>query len=130
VKRIISLLFVLLLFGAAVTAEDSKLFVVTKPVSKIYVHRLGFKVVYMKNDMNLASFYVPMSWFDEAGGKGTLVKGTDSSYPYFSVYWEEGEFHSIRLYTQRNLNHESWGNLAHTENTAALFDIDEIEVDL
>lgn len=128
-KKLVGIVLLLLIVAVTIPADESSLFVVTKPISKIYVHRLGYRVVYVKNDMSLGDFYVPIRWFDEAGGKGVLVKGTDASYPYFEIYWEDGAFHSIILRTKSNLAHETWGNLPESDDVAQRFDIEEIEVD-
>jgi hypothetical protein len=129
VKKLVGILLLLVLMAASLPADESKLFVVTRHITKIYVHRLGFRVLYQKTDMDLADFYVPISWFDDADGKATLVKGTDSSYPFFSIYWEAGNFHSIRIYAKSNLADKTWGDLPHRDGIDDLFANDEIELD-
>jgi hypothetical protein len=110
-------------------ADESDMFVKTMPITRIYTHRLGYRVLYLKTDLNFGEFYVPMSWFDEAGGKGVLIKGTDPSYPYFSIFWKNGEFHSVKLYVKSDLNHESWGAMTVSPEVAARFDVDTLELD-
>ncbi len=130
-KRLVAgilLLFIVGLFAAS--ADESKMFVVTKMISKIYTHRLGFKVVFLKNDLSQGEFYVPMRWFDDAGGKGMLIKGKEPVFPFFSIFWYEGEFHHIKLYAQANLAHETWGSLEHKPGIESNFDIETIELKL
>jgi hypothetical protein len=105
------------------------MFVKTMPITKIYTHRLGYKVVYLKNDLNFGEFYVPLKWFDQAGGKGVIIKGFDPAYPYFSIFWKEGKFHSVKLYVRRDLRHDSWGTLRLVPDVADRFEIDELELD-
>ncbi len=129
-KKLIGIVVLLLVLGAALYADESKMFVVTKLITRIYTHRLGFKVVYLKNDLTLGEFYVPMEWFDKAGGKGVLVRGDDPTYPYFSVFWYEGKFHSIKLYVKSDLADETWGSLAYREGIEQEFAVEEIVLDL
>jgi hypothetical protein len=113
-------------------ADESKMFVKTMPITKVYVHRLGFKVLYLKNNLTFGTFFVPMKWFDEPAEnkddqlKGVLIKGTDPAYPYFSIFWYEGKFHSVKLYLKSDLSDETWGNLAPKAGLENDFDIDEI----
>ena len=129
-KKLVALTMLLLLLSVALYADISKMFVVTKPIMKIYTGELGFRVVYIKNDLTLGEFYVPIDWFSQAGGKGVLVKGIDAAYPYFSVFWYEGKFHSIKLYTKENLADETWGTLNYRDGQKELFNVDEIVLDL
>ena len=100
------------------------------PVIRVYNHRLGFKVVYLKSNFTLGDFYVPLRWFDEAAGKGMLIKGLDSEYPYFSIFWKDGEFFLIKLYVQGNLSHASWGTLGQIEDAESVFSVESITLDL
>ena len=106
-------------------AEDSEIFVKTMPITKIYTHRLGYKVIYLKTDLEFGEFYVPIKWFDQAGTRAILIKGHDAAYPFFSVFWMDGQFHSIKLYVKSNLQHETWGTLKPQSAQLAEFDIDE-----
>jgi hypothetical protein len=127
-KKIFFIGFVLLFFsGLFAFAEESDMFVKTMPITKVYTHRLGFKVLYLKNDLDFAEFYVPLEWFDSAGGKGVIVRGVDPSYPYFSIFWKAGKFHSVKLYVHKDLQHESWGSLTLSPDISEKFDIDEPE---
>ena len=109
-------------------ADVPDMFVKTMPITKVYTHRLGFKVLYLKNNLTFGEIYVPLKWFDEAGGKGVMIKGNDASYPYFSIFWREGEFDSIKIYVPSNLQHEAWGQLSLSAAVDSRFDIDSIEI--
>lgn len=129
-KKLIFISLVLLLLSSVfVFADESEMFVKTMPITRIYMHKFGYRVVYLKTDMTLADFYVPMRWFDEAGGKGVLIRGYDAAYPYFSIFWKQGEFHSVKLYVKDNLDDESWGSMDLTPEESAVFDIDALELD-
>ncbi len=129
-KKILCAVLLFLILGViAVSADESELFVKSMPITKIYIHRLGFRVVYLKTDLTQGEFYVPMEWFDQAGGKGILVKGTDPAYPFFSIFWRNGEFDSIKLYTKSNLSHDTWGDLPYSPDLAERFNVDTLELD-
>ena len=126
-RRIVLCLLVLLTISAVSGfAEDPDMFVKTMPITRIYTHKLGFKVVYLKTDMNFGEFYVPIQWFDATGGKGVMLRGIDPAYPYFSIFWQNGEFHSIKLYVIDHLGDESWAPLPITPETAKHFEIDTL----
>ena len=67
--------------------------------------------MYVKSSVEAGEVFFSHSWFYEAGGTGELVLGDDPSYPYFSVFYRNGEFSHVRLYLQRDYNHRSWGVL-------------------
>lgn len=105
------------------------MFVKTMPITKVYTHKLGYKVLYLKNDLNFAEFYIPLEWFDMAEQKAVIIRGADPSYPYFSIFWKQGEFHSIKLYVKSDLQDESWGTLTGQPDVASKFDIDAPELE-
>jgi len=118
-----SILIVLLLacitFGLA--AEESTLFVRTVPISRVYLYQEGYRVVYVKNDLNFGEIFLPISWFTMAGGKGEQVLGDDPAFPYFSVFWKDGEFSHIRLYLKKDLRDPSWGEALYREDIVSKF---------
>lgn len=129
-KRIVALGLILLIVGIfALQAKESDMFVKTQPIVKIYTHRLGFKVIYLKSDLSMAEFYVPIDWFSLAGGKGVLVKGEDSAYPYFSIFWLNGEFNSIKLYVKSNLQDLTWGALETTPGLRDRFNVETLDLE-
>ncbi len=113
-KRILPLLVaILLVVGVvAVCAQDtgSKMFVKTVPLVKILTAPDGYKLLYVKGSLDIGEVYLPRSWFS-AGGKAELVMGEDPSYPYFSVFWKDGQFDFIRVYAWQDVRHPSWGVL-------------------
>jgi hypothetical protein len=127
---IICIAFVLFLaFSAVSFAEESEFFVKTVPISKVYTHLLGYKVVYIKSDLSLGTFYVPLQWFTAPAAKGDLIWGNHPSFPYFSIFYKNGEFSHIRLYVRRAKSHQSWGNLAPDPALKEKFDIDTLELE-
>lgn len=118
-----------MLSAVFVYAELPDMFVKTMPITRIYTHRLGFKVVYLKTDMSFGQFYVPIEWFDATGGKGVMLRGTDPAYPYFSIFWQDGQFHSIKLYVRDHLGHDTWAGLIIKPGEAERFNVETLELD-
>ena len=128
-KLILGCLFSLIVSLGVGALDSTDMFVKTLPITKVYTHRLGFKIVYLKSDLSLGNAYVPISWFDETGGKGLLIKGTNSSFPYFSIFWSEGTFHSIKMYVHKDLSHPTWGRLDPSMDLSSEFALDALELD-
>ena len=74
-------------------------FEVKKATGKYYAPGMEFEI------------FVKHEWLYEAGGQAELVLGDDPTFPYFSVFYKNGEFSHVRIYLQRNLNHVSYGVL-------------------
>ncbi len=127
-KRKILLVLVLILVVSPVVllaeAELSSLYPKTALISKIYPHKDGYKVVYVKSDMTLGVFYVPIEWFQEAGGKAEIMYGNDKSLPYFTAFYkhEEGTFDHIRLHVYENYNNITWGSFDKSAEVADRFE--------
>jgi hypothetical protein len=137
-----SVIFTLVLFislAGFVWAQDtnqdnrSEFYVKTVPISKVYIHNLGYRVVYQKADNNFGVFYVPNSWFQTTGSgeapKAELIKESSRTVPYFSIFWRNGEFDHIRLYLHRNLGHISYGDLDNPEEIRDRFDVETLELE-
>lgn len=128
-----ALIFFFLIAGVA-GAETSEFFVKTVPITRVYQHRLGYRIAYPKSNHTMGIIYVPHRWFVREAGtedeaKAELSAGSGPAYPYFSVFWRNGEFHHIRLYLEQNLRDLSYGQL---DNPAAFnerFDIDTLEIE-
>lgn len=132
-RRIIGVTAALLFLSGAVAlqaqSEDEQIFVKTVPIVKIYAHPFGYKVLYLKSDLELGECYLPLEWFFKAGGKGDIVWGYDSDYPYFSVFWKNGKFDHIRLYLLEYMGSETWGRLSGGEELRPKFRIDTLELE-
>jgi hypothetical protein len=132
-KKIILAFLILLFVAGAVFAQatDSSYYVRTLPIVKVYSHQDGFKIVYRNSRLQYSSFYVPVEWFGGAAAKGELIYGDRESYPYFSIFWKDGQFDHIRLYLHRNRLDLSWGDLDPTLDIADKFEgVESIELDL
>ena len=99
----------LLVVAATLIAEESTMFVKTVPIKRVYPHRLGYRVLYLKANLDFEEFFVPLKWANFSGGKAEIFIGDAPSFPYFSVFYKDGEFSYIRLYLHESRNHETWG---------------------
>jgi len=134
-RRIILLtLLIFILLAGFAYAERSDYYVKSVPIAKVYMHSLGYRIVYQKSDLNFGVFYVPEQWFDmpanrEQDPKAELVMARNPAYPYFSIFWEAGEFSHIRLYLHESLNHQSYGDLENPESFDDQFDIETLSIE-
>jgi hypothetical protein len=129
-KRAVPILLLLLALGAAFGQEqDTKVYVKTVPILKILTCSAGYKVLYVKSDMQVGEIYLPLSWFGKAGGQAEIVFGKDPSYPYFSVFYKDGKFDFIRLYVIDDVKDLSWGILKRTEEELNRFKVDTLKIE-
>jgi hypothetical protein len=124
----ILILFVLVLGFVSAQETKTKIYVKSTSIVKIYSHALGYKVLYTKHNMSLGEFYVPFSWI-KAGGKAEIVWGAEPTYPYFSIFFKDGEFSFVRLYVQKNIIHQSWGILHSTKDLRGKFDVETLDLE-
>jgi hypothetical protein len=121
-------LLVLGVFAVNAQEQDPKLYVKTVSIMKILNHALGYKVLYLKSTMEVGEFYVPHSWF-KAGGKAELVLGNGPAFPYFSVFYRDGEFDHIKLYAAENIRHLSWGRLKRQVGDSSKFEVETLDLE-
>ncbi len=132
--RIIPVIAALLLIGCAVSlaADESGYFFKSIPITKVYSHRDGYRIIYRRSNMQLAELYLPDNWFQfEEGqgmrGKAEIVMADDPSYPYMSIFWKDGAFDHIRVYLRENKNDFTWGNLDNPENYTDKFNVETLD---
>ena len=130
-RRLMRVALVLLFFGVfTVNAQeqDPELYVKTVSIMKILNHALGYKVLYLKSSMEVGEFYVPHSWF-KAGGKAELVLGNGPAFPYFSVFYRNGEFDHVKIYAAENIGHLSWGRLKRQVGDSSKFEVETLDLE-
>lgn len=133
-KQLVIVIAVLLLtlFTLSAVADESEFFFKSLPITRVYAHRDGYRIIYRRTNMELADMYVPVKWFQyEPGagsrGKGDLVMEEDPAFPYFSIFWKNGEFSHVRLYLRKDKNHMSWGIMRNPEAYADRFDVENLD---
>jgi hypothetical protein len=115
-------------FAANAQEQDPKLYVKTVSIMKILNHALGYKVLYLKSNMEVGEFYIPHTWF-KAGGKAELILGDTPAYPYFSVFYRDGKFDHIKLYAQEKIGHPSWGRLKRQAGDSSHFEVETLDLE-
>jgi hypothetical protein len=126
---LVALVFLVLgVFAVNAQEQDPKLYVKTVSIMKILNHALGYKVLYLKSNMDVGEFYVPHSWF-KAGGKAELVLGNGPAFPYFSVFYRDGKFDHIKIYAAENIRHLSWGRLKRQVGDSSKFEVETLDLE-
>ena len=67
-KRAVTILLLLITFVTLTSATKSSLYTRTVIITKIYPHKLGYKVLYMTNKLENKEVYLPMELFKKADG--------------------------------------------------------------
>jgi hypothetical protein len=121
VKKIIILVVLIALFPGAflfaqattpVNNSESEFYYFNFSIEKVYTHRMGYMVLYRRNDANtvLSRTFLPTEWFSAMGGRGELVMlGSGREWPSMTVYYRNGEFSHVRLRLRRERMHSTWG---------------------
>jgi len=124
VKRLISLTIVSL---GAVTVfaqnfeNESEYYAKTVPITKIYTHKEGYRIDYIREGSQVDIFLAPSEWFRGPQRKGAIAFGEGVAYPYASFFFKDGVLDHFRLYLVESLAHESWATYAPEEEIAADF---------
>jgi len=127
-KRAIACLLLLMLGFLAFGQELPDVYVVSVPILKILSHPEGYKVLYMRADMQVDELYIPHRWLSKSGGKAEIVFGRQPSYPYFSAFYRDGKFDFIRLYVIDDVKDLTWGILRKTEASNAAFGGETLDI--
>ncbi|MDC7125277.1 MAG: hypothetical protein PQJ46_06910 [Spirochaetales bacterium] len=132
-KSILAFLVLLFIAGAVYSeATQSPYYVRTMKIVSVFSHKDGYKIIYRNAKMEYSAFYVPITWFGTASSKAEIVYGEGDTYPYFSVFWKDGEFDHIRLYLNKNIRHRSRGDLGvNTDDLSSKFEgVETIKLNL
>ncbi len=126
---ILALILAALAFGLYAENIESNLYYKTFPISMVSPAREGYRIVYMKSDMKYHVFYCPMEWFLGAASQGEIIYGDGDAFPYFTVYWKDGEFSHIKLYLHKSKLDPSWGDLPEGRDYSDKFNVSEPQLE-
>jgi len=126
-KRATIALVLIAIVSLGLAAEASAFYPVRIDVVKVFSHGDGFKVVYRKGSADVSAVYLPARWF-VPGGKAELVRATDASFPYMTLFYKDGKFDHLRLYVLQDQTDETWGVLTPAEG-AGKFTADDLKID-
>ena len=115
-KVLIPVVLAMFILGGSLFAQqnshvfrESEVHYFNVPIEKIYVHRLGFIVIYRRGAHQFARTFIPEYWFSETAGRGEMIGlGSGREWPSMSVFYRDGEFSHVRLRVRRNRGHETW----------------------
>jgi len=133
-KIIVFAVLAVVLLGTFAYAQqftnESNFYYFSYPIEKVYVHRLGYMVVYRGNSNRMSRTFIPHEWFTEMGGKGEIAYlGAGNEWPTMTVYYNNGDFSHVRLRLRRERSHETWGIVPQTTNLDEYFkDIEELNL--
>ena len=110
--------------------QESEYYYFNFPIEKIYIHRLGYMILYRRNSNFTARTFVPHEWFNSVNSKGEIVYlGSGLEMPSMIVYYKNGEFSHVRLRVRKNKLHETWGVIPLNANADEYFkDIEEVKL--
>ena len=134
-KIILLVVLATLCLGTFVFAQqfsrESDFYYFSYPIEKIYIHRLGYMIIYRGNSNNMSRTFVPHEWFNDIGAKGEIIYlGSGYEWPSMTVYYNSGTFSHVRLKLRRERSHETWGAIPLTLNFDEFFQgIDEIDLE-
>ncbi len=121
----------LVLFGASImlsAATKSPLFTKSVVITQIFPHKLGYRIIYMSNDLALREVYLPIELFKvDKGSK--IFYGLDQSFPYMQIVWEDGDFSHVKLYLKEEYNDITWGALTTPSDYDQHFSVTDIKFD-
>jgi hypothetical protein len=131
IRALVLVAFFLVLAGALfaeyqVIGKDA--YVVNRPIVKVFAHKLGYKIIFLKENSGFGVVYVPLTWVYKAGGMAEIVWGTDPAYPSFSAFYVDGKFNHIRLYFLRDLNDPVWAVLVPAAGEEQKFSVDTLQI--
>ena len=96
------------------------------PLIRIFVHPLGYKLLYWRSDMTIGEMYVPLKWF--TGGvtaTAEITYGITPDRPYVSIAWVDGKFDHISINAQEDMTGPTWGVLDASVNLTTQFNLQE-----
>lgn len=112
-------------FSQTQSATPTDVFAKTVPIAKIYTDVLGYKVLYVKSNLEIGALYVPLKWFGKAAGKGMIIWENPGAPSYFSIFWVDGKFDHLVLHVPANLTSPVWGVLETSQDLTAQFNVEE-----
>jgi hypothetical protein len=103
-------------------------YVKTAHIVAIGIHPLGYRLTYLKSNNTWGHLYVPLSWFGSEGdviAKADMAWGNGPEYPYFSIFWVDGNFDHISIRAIESYHDPSWLVLDPNMDLSAQFGLKE-----
>ena len=126
-KKIIVLLVFLAVISPifAQQKDDGKresFYYINVPVEKIFPSHEGYIVMYRSGTTLISTIGIPNDWLYDSAGNAQIVKlQMASDWPTMSVFYSEGKFSHVRLYTHPAKSHSTWGNIPQGTDVSSYF---------
>jgi hypothetical protein len=124
-KLIIALIFLAVISPVFAQQKDDKsesFYYINVPVERIFPSSDGYIVQYRSGSATYYTIGIPNEWFTEASGCAQLVKlPLASDWPTMTVFYSEGKFSHVRLYTHPAKSHSTWGSIPQGTNVSSYF---------
>jgi len=108
-------------FALFADTTTSTMYYQTLRILKIFPMQEGYQVRYLTPVGTVRDLYVPISWFGTGTSKAILIAGTDPSYPYLAIYWNNDKFDYIKLYVKSDPADPTWGEVPQGYNAQGKF---------
>ncbi len=108
-KKALVMLFIIMSCFMLSSATKSPYYTRNVIITRIYPHKLGYKVFYMTNDLNNKEIYLPNELFDTSDSS-KIFFGKGKAYPYMQIFWKDGEFSFVKLYLKEDFRDITWGS--------------------
>jgi len=123
-------IIVLLVFLAVISPifaqqkdDDKKSFYyINVSVEKIFPSGEGYIVMYRSGTTLISTIGIPNEWLYDSAGNAQIVKlALASDWPTMTVFYSEGKFSHVRLYTHPAKSHTTWGNIPQGTDVKSYF---------
>ena len=125
-KKLIVLLFLLALiipvFAQSNANELPRLYYINVPVERIIPTSQGYIIQYRSSSAIIGTIGIPIEWFSDAGGRAEKRQlESPRAWPTMSIFYSDGVFSHVRLYTHRSKAHQTWGNIPQGTDVSRFF---------
>jgi hypothetical protein len=124
-KLIIVLIFLAVISPVFAQQKDDKsesFYYINVFVEKIFPSNEGYIILYRSGSATISTIGIPNEWFTEATGNAQLVKlPLASDWPTMTVFYSDGKFSHVRLYTHPAKSHSTWGNIPQGTDVSRFF---------
>ncbi|MCL1958261.1 MAG: hypothetical protein FWF68_01530 [Spirochaetes bacterium] len=129
-KKLIVVLFILAVISPVFAQQNDEkkesFYYINVPVEKIFPSSEGYIVMYRSSNTIISTIGIPNDWFYDSAGAAQMVKlPLASDWPTMTVFYREGKFSHVRLYTHPVKGHSTWGNIPQGTNVSRFFSSDK-----
>lgn len=124
-KFIVVLVFLAVISPIFAQQKDEKkesFYYINVPVEKIFPSSEGYIVMYRSSTTLISTIGIPNDWFYDSAGNAQMVKlPLASDWPTMTVFYVDGKFSHVRLYTHPVKSHSTWGNIPQGTDVSSFF---------